>query len=192
MRQTILEWCRENYNKFGIREELINKCIKALGVTRDRVVKVLKENSVNGALVLKDTSPPTIREWCQTHQNEYKTKEELIINCVNNLGVTRDRVLRILNENSGNGVPIVGLNKDELKFKYDVLYKIEQAVKHLPEDRYVPDAEFREFLVEVDTKKYRSKANLPQFDKYKGAASGVVYWAKPENIKRLKEAGVLA
>jgi hypothetical protein len=68
---------------------------------------------------------------------------------------------------------------------------IEDAVKRLPKDRYITDAEFREHFCQVPANKYKAKATLPQFNIYKGTAGGVTYWSRPENISRLKESGVL-
>jgi hypothetical protein len=131
-----------------------------------------------------------VREWCQQNFDKYPTKEELIENCVKALGVKRKQVLHKLKVLNTNGSSSIGLSENELRAKCDVLFKIESAVKKLPVDRYIPDAEFREFFCQVNVNKYRSKADLPQFEKYKGIASGVTYWSKPENIKRLKESGV--
>lgn len=144
---------------------------------------------------LTDSRPkPTVREWCQQNYEKYKAQEELIVSCVKALGVRKKQVVKILRTlgTSGSSSGSVGLSEDELRAKCDVLFKIEMAVKRIPIDRYIPDSEFREFLCQVNANKYRSKADLPQFEKYKGIANGVTYWARPENIKKLKESGVFS
>jgi hypothetical protein len=139
-------------------------------------------------------SKPTVREWCQQNYEKYKAQEELIVSCVKALGVRKKQVVKILRTlgSSGSSVETIGLSENELRAKCDVLFKIEAAIKKIPMDRYIPDAEFREFFCQVNASKYRSKADLPQFEKYKGVANGVTYWARPENIKRLKESGVFS
>ena len=139
----------------------------------------------------------TVREWYQQNYDKYPEKEELIAECVRVLGVTRDQVVRKVKEiklktmRDSDSVPeTVGLSEDELRSRCDIIYKIETAVKKIPSDKYIPDSEFREFFCQINANKYRSKADLPQFEKYKLIADGVIYWARPENIKRLKESGV--
>lgn len=132
----------------------------------------------------------TVREWCQQNFDKYPTKEELIENCVKALGVKRKQVLHKLKVLNTTGSSI-GLSENELRAKCDVLFKIEAALNKLPQDRYIPDTEFREFFCQVNANKYRSKADLPQFEKYKGSAGGVTYWGVANNIKRLKESGIL-
>ena len=134
----------------------------------------------------------TVREWCQQNYEKYPTKDELIENCIKLLGVKRKQVLHIFKSlDNNNGASGIGLSENELRAKCDVLYKIETALNKLPSDRYIPDTEFREFFCQVNANKYRSKADLPQFEKYKGIAGGVTYWGVANNIKRLKESGIL-
>jgi hypothetical protein len=140
------------------------------------------------------TVKQTVRERCQQNQSKYQNEEEIISACMRTLGVRRKQVQKILKSlglRKSSGPAAVGISEEELRAKCDILYKIEQAVKNLPENRYIPDAEFREFFCQINANKYRAKADLPTFEKFKGRANGVTYWARPENIKRLKESGVL-
>jgi hypothetical protein len=144
----------------------------------------------------------TVGEWCLQNHKRYKTREDIIENCIRSLGVCRKQVvrklrdLRLIGSLDLNKIDVniskpVGLNEKDFKLKCDATYIIEEAVKNLPPDRFIPDPEFREFVCKLNANQYRPKSNLPRFEKYKGISGGVVYWSKPENIEKLKKEGVL-
>jgi hypothetical protein len=154
------------------------------------IYNILNLNKMQGGIML---DRKTIKEWCLENSGKYTDKKDLIAACIKALGVTRDRVIRKLKaiDNVATGVAGAGLSESELRARCDVTFKIEQAVKSLPEGRFIPDSEFREMICKINANAFRSKADQSQFDKNKGVAGGVVYWAKAEDIKRLKESGVL-
>ena len=141
---------------------------------------------------------------------KYETTQEAIKACSKELRFSfisvRDKVTRLVKE--GVLTPVdqftprpksspqkhcsqLGLSVDDMREKYDALYKIEKAVKEIPEGRFIPEAEFRECIAKCETSKFRAKADLEQFNKYKGVAKGITYWGNPTDIKRLKDQGVL-
>ena len=144
---------------------------------------------------------PSIRNWMTANLSKYNSTKEATRACSKKLGYpiksvqtkTNEWIRKgALNPNSfSKSSSLVGLSVDDMREKYDALYKIEKAVKEIPIGRYIPEAEFRECVVKCDASKFRAKADLEQFNKYKGIAKGVTYWANPSDIKRLKDQGVL-
>jgi len=146
-------------------------------------------------------SGTTIREWVTNNAGKYQNNSELADACSKELGVARKTIFNLLSEMKAKGKekPIrgseirlgnLGLSEQEFRAKHDSLYKLEQAVKMLMPDKFIPENEFRA-TVAIDPSKFRSKADLPQFDTYKGRVNGVTYWGHPRDIKRLKDEGVL-
>ncbi len=150
-----------------------------------------KTHSSSSKSSIESALKPTVREWCQANFEKYQTQEEIISNCMRTLGVKRDQVVRKLRILSNSRRPSVGISESDLRKKCDVTYIIEDAVKRIPDGRYISDADFREFFCKLNTTKYRPKANLPQFDKFKGIADGVTYWGKKEGIERLISDGTM-
>jgi hypothetical protein len=148
----------------------------------------------------------TIREWMIDNLLKYRSTKEAIRACSKNLGYSiesvRDKTTKCIkkgllepkdsyNPSLKDSSSLVGLSVNDMREKYDALYKIEKAVKEIPAGRFVPEAEFRECVVKCEASKFRAKAELEQFNKYKGVAKGTTYWANPVDIKRLKDQGVL-
>jgi hypothetical protein len=137
---------------------------------------------------------------------KYESTEGAIRACCKNLGYstgsvrtkTREWIKKgYLKSKDDSNSPILkkssslGLSVNDMREKYDVLYKIEIAVKGIPIGRFIPEAEFRECVVKSEASRFRAKADLEQFNKYKGIAKGITYWANPSDIKKLKDQGVL-
>lgn len=144
----------------------------------------------------------SIRTWWSTKSKNFANDEEAIIACSKDLGVKPKSVRDSLQRSSTNSLkksPIssstdmcsIGLSVDDIRSKYDVLYKIKKAIKEIPEGRFIPEAEFREMFVKCDSSKFRGKADLPEFSDFKGQAKGITYWANPKDIIKLKNEGVL-
>ena len=157
-------------------------------------------------------SPTTTREWMIKNLSKYDSTQDAVKACSKELDLSyfsvRDKVTRLVKEGVLTPVDqftprfkscpstqrhstIIGLSIDDMREKYDALYKIEKAVKEIPEGRFIPEAEFRECVAKCEASKFRAKADLDQFNKYKGVAKGITYWGNPSDIKRLKEQGVL-
>lgn len=148
----------------------------------------------------------TIREWLAKNREKYQKNSEAADACAEELKVAKKTVFNMIsklkkNENRiaaaisgicGSDVRLgnLGLSEQEFRAKHDSLYKLEQAVKALVPDKFIPETEFRA-TISIDPSKFRSKADLPQFDIYKGRVTGVTYWGHPRDIKRLKDEGVL-
>ena len=153
---------------------------------------------------------PTIRQWMVENLSKYETTREAIKDCSKELCLSfisvRDKVTKLVKE--GILTPVdqftprpkslpqkhgsqIGLSVEDMREKYDALYKIEMGVKEIPEGRFIPEAEFRECVAKCEASKFRAKADLDQFNKYKGVAKGITYWGNPSDIKRLKDQGVL-
>ena len=154
----------------------------------------------------------TIASWWKENEKNFETYSDAVKACYKDLGVSpktvynRCSVLRTLPFSSRapkNGTspaltrsPIIlkgkmtGLSEVELRSKYDALYKLEKAVGSLGRGQFVPEQEFRS-AINLEPSKFRAKADMPQFDQYKGKVAGVTYWAHPADIKKLKNEGVL-
>ena len=146
----------------------------------------------------------TIREWWGENSILYSSYSDAVAACSEQLGVTRraifnlNRRLKLKGKPSLNGksfsnkkICSSGLSEEELRIKHDPLYKLEKAVKSLIKGQFIPEQEFRG-IVGLDSSKFRAKADLPQFDLYKGKVQGAIYWGNPKDIKRLKEEGILS
>lgn len=155
----------------------------------------------------------TIKEWWKANEKNFQSYGEAVKACAAQLGVAEKTVynqcssLRTLPFSSRapkNGTtspaltrpPILlkgkmtGLSEVELRSKYDALYKLEKAVGSLTRGQFIPEQEFRS-AINLEPSKFRSKADMPQFDAFKGKVAGVTYWAHPADIKKLKNEGVL-
>lgn len=151
----------------------------------------------------KENSKQSIREWWLEHSPGYNSYTDAVQDCVSILKVTRHSVYKIVGKLKRKGTSVlvkdgqpskingIGLSEQELRFRHDALYKLEQAVKTLTSGKFIPEPEFRT-TISIDPSKFRSKADLPQFDQFKGKVQGVTYWGNPKDIKRLKDEGVLS
>lgn len=83
-----------------------------------------------------------------------------------------------------------GLTEEQLRMKHDNTYQIREALKKLEPGVYVPQATLvRKLNLRPP---YKETMELPEFDKYRGKASGgIVYWGHPESIRRMKDEGIL-
>lgn len=81
-----------------------------------------------------------------------------------------------------------GISETDLLRKHDILFQIQEAVKLLPKGRFFTEAEFKEFA-KIHSPQFRSRADLPEFEQYKGKAGSVLYWGHPESIKKFKDRG---
>jgi hypothetical protein len=138
-----------------------------------------------------------VKVWFDTHKTEYGSEDEALKACAKHfkLGVVaaqqrmgiKDPYLKTMKESH----PDVGLSEHQLREKIDPLFKLEQAVKEIPAGKFIPEAEFRSNVAKLNATQFRAKADLPQFNIYKGRNSGVIYWGKPASIKKLKDEGIL-
>ena len=88
-------------------------------------------------------------------------------------------------------VPVGGVSESLLRAKHDALFILRNAAKSLVQGIFYTESEFREKVCKLDSNKFRSKADLNEFDQYKGRASGITYWSHPKSIRSVKEDGVL-
>jgi hypothetical protein len=151
----------------------------------------------------KGNPKKSIRDWWIENSSLYTSSVNAIAACVRDLEVRRKSVVKSLarmrlqgimeasNERNDEFKSNMGLTEQELRSKHDSLYKLEQSVKTLAPGKFIPENDFR-VLTTLDVVKFRSRAELPQFDLYKGKVNGMTYWGNPKDIKRLKEEGVLS
>lgn len=140
----------------------------------------------------------TVREWLLENWSNHERKEALALCCAQ-LNVTYRSASEMyakikktkLAETNGT-CEVIGLSIDDMRARYDAIYKITNAVKEIPKGKFVPEQEFREKLVKCDPGKFRSKACLEQFSKYKGYAKGITFWGNSDDIQRLKDEGILS
>ncbi len=144
----------------------------------------------------------SISEWIRQKGSKFKSSSEAADACAAELHVARKTFFNTLYKLKKSGkvkpttclpdakVANIGLSEQELRSKHDGLYKLEQAVKNLIPTKFIPEPEFRATIA-TNPSQFRSKADLPQFDIYKGRVSGVTYWGHPRDIKRLKDEGIL-
>jgi uncharacterized Zn finger protein len=83
-----------------------------------------------------------------------------------------------------------GISEQELRSKHDVSFKIKKTAESLKGDVFYTEYDFIK-LCEIANTGYRYVLESGQFDQFKGKAGGTVYWSHPDNIKRLKDEGVL-
>lgn len=149
----------------------------------------------------------SVVEWVKTNLSKFANENVAIEMCVDELKksrkTVRDAITRykltaasLLSELKSNKIkktnkPSTGLSIDDIRGRCDIIYKIEKAIEQIPQNRFIPDSEFREVLVKCSTTQYRSKADLDKFLKNKGSAKGVTYWGSDSDIKRLKDEGIL-
>ena len=145
----------------------------------------------------------TIREWIVKNTSKYSSSADAADACSAEIGIKRSTFFNTLSDlkklgkvrtdiflAGGAKVANLGLSEQELRSKHDALYKLEQAIKLLSPGKFVPEPEFRS-TVAIDPSKFRAKADLPQFDQYKGRVGSLTYWGHPKDIQRLKDEGVL-
>lgn len=145
----------------------------------------------------------SIREWWLDYSSLHASYKDAVLACMSALNVTKHSVHKVTSSLRIAGVKIldknnpqitvsgIGLSEQELRSKHDALYKLEQAVKTLISGKFIPEPEFRS-TISIDPSKFRSKADLPQFEQFKGKVHSVTYWGNPKDIKRLKDEGVLS
>jgi len=152
----------------------------------------------------KSSNPKkTIYEWWRDNKSLYSSIADAVESCSESLNVQKRSVIKAIRRmrlrgldvsNNGNGkirIRTKGLTEQELRKKHDPLYRLEQAVIELEPGKFIPEHEFR-ILVSLDNIKFRTNADLPKFDSYKGKVNGITYWGHPKDIKRLKEEGILS
>jgi hypothetical protein len=144
----------------------------------------------------------TISEWIRQKGSKFKSTSEAADACSAELHLTRKSFFNTLYElkKKGKVKPTtclpdarganLGLSEQELRSKHDGLYKLEQAVKTLMPGKFIPEPEFRATIA-TNPSQFRSKADLPQFDIYRGRTQGITYWGHPRDIKRMKDEGIL-
>lgn len=82
------------------------------------------------------------------------------------------------------------ISETELRSKYDNLFICGEAVKKLAKGLFYVEREFIQ-LCGFKSVNYRSAIEDARFADYHGTAGGTVYWGTKEDIKRLKNEGIL-
>jgi hypothetical protein len=140
----------------------------------------------------------TVAQWLKANKGKYKDGDTLKAECIKATGAHRDSVVRVMRRaglTTAATAPTPsacnkgGVSVDEFRARHDPLYRMRQAVKLLTGQRLWPEAEFRERLAGLDTTKFRSKADLQEFERFHGRANGITYWAAPSVITSLKADG---
>ena len=83
-----------------------------------------------------------------------------------------------------------GISEEELLIKHSPEHKILNAARQIAKGRFIPEPEFIRSLHVKGGYKYI--VSQEQFEKYRGKASGIVYWGEPSRVAVLKDEGVLA
>jgi len=81
----------------------------------------------------------------------------------------------------------IGLSENELRAKYDNVYKIREAVKKLQRGRFLTDQQMRE-MCKISPNVWRGYAEKTEFEKYKYKPTAKeVWWSTPDSVRRVRE-----
>jgi len=139
-----------------------------------------------------------LREWVKKNMGNYKDTDrtQFITDAVTGFHVSRTRAGVVIREESPDPIPGNPLSiptptervmtEDQMRAKFDWLYKLRKAVAQLEPGKYWPEADFREMVAKVPGNKFRSVADLSEFDDYHGKEGGTTYWGHPESIAKLQ------
>jgi hypothetical protein len=152
----------------------------------------------------------TITEYLRGNAHKYTNKEDLIADCIKELGVEKRRVQKVFSEIKCGKNPlvfttitsesevaqfhsqkIIGLSESDLRKKHDVHYIATNAAKALQPGIYLIDADFIKSTNLRSQSGYRQVLDASEFDIYRGKASGTVYWSHPDSIRKMKIEGIL-
>ena len=82
------------------------------------------------------------------------------------------------------------MSETELRSKYDNLFICQQGIEKLTKGLYYAEREFIQ-LCGFKSTNYRSAIEDSKFMDYHGTAGGITYWGTKDDIKRLKNEGIL-
>lgn len=138
----------------------------------------------------------------------HKDRESLTLAAIKELGITRKAVTKKLHAIAATSKPLVygngnspcgddkkpsfkGFSESEIRAKHDTKFILSNVVKKLERGLYIADVDF---IKQCDIKShvgYRQVLDDPEFKKYKGKASGIIYWSHPDSILKMKDEGIL-
>ena len=86
----------------------------------------------------------------------------------------------------------LGISEDQFRLRHDTKYQVQQACLTLKKGRFLAQPEFMRLAKVKPSAGYRAILDDPDFDKYRGKASGgIIYWSHPEGIQNFKDKGTL-
>ena len=85
----------------------------------------------------------------------------------------------------------VGLTEAQMRAKYDIRFIVATKCKELKQGVYLTRSEFVKFCGIRPGQGYTDVINHPDYDMFRGKASGDVFYSHPDSIKKLKSEGVL-
>ena len=142
----------------------------------------------------------TARQWLEKNEKRFPTHEKLAEACAATLHIGLKNVKKHLLYMSREQKPVQitlssssAISVEEFRSRHDPLFKIRAAIKELRRSKndLYPEPEFRENVVKLDASRFRSKADMSEFDSYKGKVGGKTYWGHPDTIASLKREAVM-
>lgn len=134
----------------------------------------------------------------------YNTAIELVNACVKDLGARRKTVWDSFYYIRDSKNPIVfgvkqpvnisngiGISEAELRQRHDIKFIIEKTAKELKKEMYVMEADFIKRCNLRTQSGYRQIIDSQEFSKYRGKASGIIYWSHPESMAKMIDEGIL-
>ncbi len=155
---------------------------------------------------------PTIADWLIDHQGEYRTRDELRVAAVSDIGTTSKQVSSVMCQLEREGelsparyyygamaaesaaapdapapddsTPSIGL--DEFRAQFDLRISIRQGIAKLTPGRIYPDQAFRGFCGITSTGDWRRFADMPEFGANRLRVRGVLHWAHADTIREMR------
>lgn len=80
-----------------------------------------------------------------------------------------------------------GISEDDMMKKFDNAYKLDVAVKNLPDGEFFTDIQMRQ-LADISLNKWKTVSNNEEYDCYKLRPCGnQMYWGSKNSVKRMRE-----